>query len=421
MSNKKSEQFKSKHYLLAPQASTTTVLTLTSGSIYLSDSTEPKTSLQLVSPASGASQEFYIAASSEYAEGYITITYNTGVDITSTAECHLNFFLENTSWNQDTSGSFPNDTTTIIAKSSTKPSPSSPTLLVVTEPTGQKSSGVDSLYQVLNPEMVFLVDYYPENKTMLFRGNTPFDAPATDNGKQTVDFKKLHDYMEAKYVKETGKNDFPAFNTYNLRDICLQSQSSEGNSILWELESFGGKELSQLKGQVWYPSDKAEPQNQMCNWEIQPHNQPSNDVFDIDAVQKLSSWMSPKTAPDIFNIYYIHCASGHDRTGIVASAYMIANRKFSLKRSLIYGTTIAKLSSGSGQLQVNCKDLDGKNIGNIDSDRSRIQMIANVYDKTVLNIYNTLNPKATISELPQTALDENPSYVYSTYPWEKSL
>ena len=171
-----------------------------------------------------------------------------------------------------------------------------------------------------------------------------------------------------------------------------------------------------LKGQAWYSADRTEPQNYMCNVEVEP----SKDTFDLKTASKLSRWMSPKTAPDIFNIYYIHCASGHDRTGIVASAYMIENRKLSLLRSLIYGTTIAKLSSGIDKLQVNCIDLDGENAGKIDANRSRIQMISNVYDETILKIYNMHNPTTSTSEIPKKAMDVDPSYVYSTYPWGKS-
>lgn len=407
--------YTSENYIFSPQANTTAVLTLTSGAIYLSGSTTPQSSLKLVAPSSGAAQSFIIGGDSEYAEGYVTITYSVGGGSVQTAECHLNFFLASTSWNQDGQGSFPNDNTTIIPLASTE---GSPTNIPVTQPTGGGSSGVDSLYQVLNPEMVFLVDYYPENKTMLFRGNTPFNAPTTSNGQQSVDFAKLHQCMREKYESQTGNTDFPSINTYTLRDVCLQSTTSEGGSILWELESFGGTELSQLNNQVWVPADATVPQNQMCNWEIEPHNTQSNDAFDMEAVEKLSGWMNQANSDYV--IYYIHCASGHDRTGIVASAYLIKNRAFSLQRSLIYGTTLPKLTIQSTQMQVNCQDLDGSNKGQIDPHRSRLMMIANIYDETVLNIYNSINPTTPETTLPAEAMSIDPPYVYSTYPWSQS-
>ena len=407
-------KYTSGNYLLAPQANTTTVLTLTSGALYVAGSKKPQTILTLVAPASGAAQLFTIGNDSEYAEGYITISYTPTGGTQQTAECHLNFFLATTAWGQDTSGSFPNDNTTILPNAS---GTGSPTLLPVTIPTGANPSGIDTLYQVLDPSMVFLVDYYPEQKTMLFRGNTPFNTPATSNGQQSVDFDTLHSYMKAKYESQTGNTDFPAKGSYTLRDVCLQSTASEGGSILWELESFGGTSLTQLANQAWVPADATTPQNQMCNWEIEPHQAQANDAFDMEAVEKLNNWMSPATPNEHYYIYYIHCASGHDRTGIVASAYMIANRKFSLDRSLIYGTTLAKLSLTSGQMYANCTDLDGTNKGNTDPDRSRLMMIANIYDQTVLNIYNSINPTNPQSVLPANAMSTSPAYVYSTYPW----
>ena len=403
------------NYLLAPQASTTTVLKMMSGSITLNGSSTSQTTLTLVSPAIGISQLFTITNDSAYAEGYITITYTDAAGDQQTAECHLNFFLNTTAWAQDTPGSYPNDNTTIFPAAS---SGGLPTVIPVTEPTNGGGSGIDTLFQVLNPEMVYLVDYHPAHKTMLFRGNTPFNVPATDNGKQSVDFVTLHKYMKAKYESQTGNTDFPDIGSYTLRDVCLQSRQSERESIRWELESFGGKSVSQLKGEVWVPADAGTAINQMCNWEIEPHTQPGNDVFDAGRAQKLSAMMSPATPNPFYYIYYIHCASGHDRTGIVASSYIIANRSLSLQRSLIYGTTLAKLSTTGGQMYANCQDLDGTNKGNIDPDRSRLMMIASVYDTTVLNIYNTFNPGSPESAIPADALSTDPAYVYSTYPWD---
>ncbi len=410
--------YTSQNYLLAPQASTTTVLTLTSGTLCLNGSTTPLTSFTLVAPATGAAQLFTISNTSKYAEGYVTITYTPTGGTAQTAECHLNFFLGTTAWGQDTSGSFPNDDTSILPSAS---SGGVPTGIPVTAPAGNSGTGIDSLYQVLNPEMVFLVDYYPEHKTMLFRGNTPFNTPATNNGQQSVDFDTLHEYMKAKYEQQTGNTDFPEKGSYTFRDICLQSTASEGGSILWELESFGGTSLTQLAGQVWVPADATTAQNQMCNWEIEPHQAPANDTFDMDAVEKLNNWMSPATPNPFYYIYYIHCASGHDRTGIVASAYMIANRKFSLNRSLIYGTTLAKLPITSGQMYANCTDLLSSGTGSTDPSRSRLMMIANIYDQTVLNIYNSINNPATpVTALPADAMSTSPAYVYPTYPWQPS-
>ncbi|WP_259017166.1 hypothetical protein [Emticicia fluvialis] len=404
-------------YVLAPQPGVIAVLTLMSGTLTLEGSTESSTSLQV--PNTNNQNTFTVTNGSAYAEGVINITYSIkGISNPQTAECHINFFLGTTQWEQDSSGSFPLDNTTILPAKSSGPLP---TNFPVVPPTSGGSSGVDSLYQVLNPAMVFLVDYRPEHQTMLFRGNTPFAAPTADNGQQAVDFGSLHTYMENQYISQTGNTDFPAQGSYTLRDVCLQSQESEGQSILWELESFGGTSLNQLNTKTWVPADNSSntTQNQMCNWQIEPHTQPGNDVFDWDSVKQLSDWMCPKDPNTNFYIYYIHCASGHDRTGIVASAYMIVNRGLSLNHSLIYGTTLAKQSATSGQVYADCQDLDGTNKGNIDPDRSRLMMIAGIYDQTVLNIYNSQNnPDPAVTQLPAEAMSTDPAYVYSTYPWD---
>jgi len=261
--------------------------------------------------------------------------------------------------------------------------------------------------------MVFMVDYYPENNTYLFRGNTPFNTPDKNNGKQTVDFEKLHCYMQEKFEAQTGKKiSFPEYGSYILRDICLQSKSSEGGSILWELESFGGTELSQLSTKDWYPNKPNKPQ--IINWEIEPHALSKNDVFDLSCAKKLSDLINQKHK--IPHIYYIHCASGHDRTGLVASSYLVINRNLSLQKALICGTTISKLTSGSGNLRENCIDI---NTTTTNPNRSRVIMINKIYDETVLNIYNSFhNNKEPINSIPQKVRSKNPSYVYSTYPWE---
>jgi hypothetical protein len=155
----------------------------------------------------------------------------------------------------------------------------------------------------------------------------------------------------------------------------------------------------------------------MCNWEIEPHATPGNDVFDWHSAQKLSAMLA--ATQSVPYVYYIHCASGHDRTGIVASSYLIVNRGLDLKKALIQGTTIAKLPSDMGgtQLIVDCQDIDGSNKNGIDPDRSRVLMIAGIYDTTVLNIYNSQNPSSPLAAVPADAVSSDPAYVYSEYPW----
>lgn len=407
-----STQVYSYAYLFAPQAGTTVVVTLMSGAFSADVPSEPPNPLPSVTVTPGTTVTVY--NTSEYAEGYVTITGGSGSSAFS-AECHLNFLLGDADkpWALDTSGSYPNDNDTIIGAFSS----STPANIPVVQPSGASPSGVDSLYQVLDPYMVFLVDKHA-NGNMLFRGNVPFTAPTTANGPQSVDFDGLHAAMKAKYGSQTGLSDFPAKGSYILCDICLQSTQSEGGSILWELESFGGDALTQLADRAWYPATPAAPLNaQMCNWEIEPHTTPGNDVFDWHSAQKLSTMLSATQSQPY--IYYIHCASGHDRTGIVASSYLIVNRALDLKKALIQGTTIAKLPSDMAgtQLIVDCQDIDGSNKNGIDPDRSRVLMIAGIYDTTVLNIYNSQNSSSPVAAIPAEAVSSAPAYVCSEYPW----
>lgn len=408
----------SQEFNLAPEAGCKAVLSLTSGQINPEGGGQPTTTISAgtVGSSQGAAVQFTISnTGSEYAEGYVTITYEVeghGV----TCECHLNFCLSATDswWAQDTDA-FPHDNTTILPA---KSSGGTPIVLDVTQPTGGGGGGTDSLFQVLNPAMVFLVDYHEANKTYLFRGNTPFDAPKTNNGKQSVDFDALHTWMATRYEAETGDaGGFPAKGTYELRDVCLQDVASEGTSILWELESFGGAELSQLADDAWFPAQGSTTTPQMCNWPIQPHHQQSNDVFDLGRAEKLSAYMD--AAGDTPVVYYIHCASGHDRTGIVASTYLAINRGVSLQRAMIQGTTVAKLTNGGGQLIVDCGDVGDTN--KVDPDRSRVVMIADIYRTTVLNVFNSYQEKTKArpqaDSVPTEVTQRDPALVYSSYPW----
>ncbi|QNM96431.1 hypothetical protein [Chitinimonas koreensis] len=400
-------------YLFAPQAGTTVVVTLMSGAFSADVPAQPPTPLPSVTVVPGTTITIY--NDSAYAEGYVTISGGTGSGAWS-AECHLNFLLGNADqpWALDTKGQYPNDDATIIGAFSS----ATPDNIPVVQPSGAQPSGIDSLYQVLDPAMVFLVDV-AKSGNMLFRGNVPFTAPTVANGLQQVDFAGLHAAMQAKYQAQTGKTDFPAQGDYVLCDICLQSQASEGGSILWELQSFGGSDIAtDLAGRAWYPPTPAAPlEAQMCNWQIEPHATPGNDVFDQHSAQDLAKLMAATHAKP--RIYYIHCASGHDRTGIVASSYLIAGRGLGLEQALIQGTTVAKLPAGLGgqQLIVDCQDLDGANKGQTDPDRSRVLMIAPVYNTTVFNIYNAINSSSPVTAIPADATSADPAYVYSTYPW----
>lgn len=426
-------------YLLAPQANAVATVVLLSGSFSSTDATQTSISCGTLGATSGTALNFTIYNISAYAEGYVTIQYPTGPAVkgvypTATEECHLNFFLALTTdtsatgvgWQQDTKGAFPGDNLTILPPSCLGSDHPTPILLNPSQGSGG-NSGIDSLYQVLNPQIVFLVDCQA-NGNMLFRGNTPFAAPLVPNGNQAVDFKELHAYMktcyETQYPDAPAK--FPAMGSYVLRDICVQDPSSEGGSMTMELNGFlpsgtqpGSVPLTQID-QAWYPLTDATPTplRQMSNWQIEPHDNSSNDTTDQQTAKQLNTWMQQtETLP---HIYYIHCASGHDRTGILAATYlMYAYPSISLQQAFIQGTTINYVATPppGGQIHSGCVDIDQK--GNpADNTRSRLFLIADIYNQTITDIYNLINNPAPPATLPAPATQTTPPFVYSTYPWQ---
>lgn len=420
---------------LAPQLGTAATLTLLSGSLS-SSSTVTQVSAGTVGATTGSNADFTVYNDSQYAEGIVTLQYLASDGSTQSAECHVNFLLSssNPSWAQDTQGSFPSDNTTILLPNSSTYGTAQPIALPPTIPTASGGGGIDSLYQVLNPQVVFLVDKR-ENGNLLFRGNTPFAAPTVANGPQVVDFAGLDAVMRAQYALQCpdDPSGFPALGSYVLRDICIQSVDSEGGSIQMELNGFssGGVgtadvPLSEIY-QKWYPQPSAPlvpVLRQMSNWPIEPHLHKTNDKIDLATAQQLSTWMA--RAESLPHVYYIHCASGHDRTGILASTYLIVGRQMSLERALLSGTTIsyvppAQVPQG-GQIHTNCVDIDIGSTGNhpVDYSRSRLLLINEIYYHTIRLIYNLVNPDSKVSATPSdwTTSTGPAARVYSKYPWQ---
>jgi len=365
-----------------------------------------------VGGTASVTQVFTIHNISEYAEGELSVA--SVVDgAPNTAYCHVDYFLSGaTFWDRHV---LKDDDPSIIASTSLT------NTLAVAAPTKPSPGGVHSLFQTLDVAMVFLVDKH-SNGNMLFRGNSPMAEAKTDNGPQRIDFDTLHRYLEQRYKEQTGLADFPQKGDYVLCDVCLQSPASEGGAIAEELKSFGGDNLKQLAGQAWYPSAPVEKDGywvQMCNWSIEPDGvrTSQDDLFDYKMAMDLSAWIDGRKPNDKPHIYYIHCASGHDRTGIAASTYLIKNRMLGLSEAFVYGTTVAKLPKGPGrsQLQRNCDDMG---TSTLDPDRSRIMLISDVYNETVVNIYTLMNPKSPDPALSPASTSTDPAYVYPNYPWD---
>lgn len=418
-------------YLIAPSTLVTNVtLTLTQGGNFTASGpfTYPANAgpSQTVTPG----QAITLYSPSGYIDGYISCNYNGAYQ-----QCAMNFMLAGSPpWDVDSSGGFSNSAIIGGYDSSTANN------IPVVPPQSQGGGGTPSSFPVLDQYMVSLVDYYPlvipgdRPATYLFRGNVPFTTPPKANGTQSVDFTQLDAYLRQVYGAQTGNTDFPAIGDYLLVDICLQDLDSESGSIQWELNSFGATQppvdtpLTALAGGAAYPPFPETPWGcpalkrgaQMINWPVEPHGQQGNSTQDQGWAQQLSALM---TAPqfNIPTVYYIHCASGHDRTGLLASAYLVANRQLSLQRALIQGTTLYLWKPGmppaGGQLCYPCNLIvDGQPTTTPTTlPQARMTMIAEVYAQTVANIYNLIN--GTNETVPANATNTNPAYVYASYPW----
>lgn len=303
--------------------------------------------------------------------------------------------------------------------------------ITIQSPTDQNPSSLPSTLPNLNSELVFLLDKNV-NGNMLFRGNEPLKPGLKC---QDIDFHTLHNCLKTKYQRQTGLDNFPEMGKYILRDIAFLGHNINGELpiLLAEVGTFGALELSQVD-QKWYP---ASPKNfssgmkaQVSNWNVEPAE--TSTALDVEMIKNLSTWMNTDSPYKDANhnpipvIYYIHCSSGHDRTGMISSGYLMHHYGLGLTDAFILGTTIHKLNASyGGNLVTNCKDFVSKEI---DSNRSRCFVAGTqanpTYNNGILNIYNTLHSTA-VTELPSKAVSGDPAinntgqaYVFSHYPWD---
>ncbi len=369
--------------------------------------------------ATGAALQIEVESENGYADGQITIEYDTS----KSAWCSIDFLLGHTTpWDVPTSSG---QATSILHYDST-----TPTNVAISVPApGGGGSGVAESCQPLNPEMVFVVDYDEATGNVFVRGNCPLAPPKEAWGTQHIDFQAVHDILSTRFEEATG-GAFHDLGAYVFNDVNLQGWVSEKLYLDWELASIGGQHLEVLANQAWYPTRAEDPYRdpktgmlcRMVSYPVNPDAVAGSplDAFDQGCAQHLSTWMSTPPGPTgLPNVYYVHCASGHDRTGIVSSSYLLSHYpSWSLDEAFIRGTTVHLLGSGSGQLQPVCSVIDGADKGKTSTRFSRVMMIAEVYNQTVENIYNTVRgTTATPSTLGAQATATNPAWVYSGFPW----
>lgn len=364
----------------------------------------------------GSAIQFTAANVGGYISGYVSVDYGTSGD---SASCNINFNIGASTAPWTVSAS-PTNADILNYNSDT------PTNMAVSVP-NTVPSGIAANCQPFDKSMTFMVDQDTTSTNILFRGNCPLAAPSKSRGPQAIDFTTVHAILAERYNEETGGT-FPDIGDYVFCDVNLQSPTSEALYLQYELESVGGgSDISILDSQKWSKSGTTTPPDLtkvykdpttgmlccMVNYSIEPSATlgSSSDNFDQGCAKNLTTWMGKDSTKPY--VYYIHCASGHDRTGIVASTYLMQKYPtMSLDESFIRGTTVHKLNGGTGQLKPNCTYLNGPDEGKTSSKFSRVTLIADNYNETVENIYNTLrSTKESLSTQATTAV------VYDNYPW----
>jgi len=318
------------------------------------------------------------------------------------------------------------DTTTVTVQKITEANPSVP----------------PSSAQVLRPSQVFLVDWDINNKTILVRGNSPLGEES--KGGQTINFANLQSAIVNACTAAHGPT-LADLGNYVLHDIALLSSAEE---YIWANEyfSFTGNSGEPNSAQrTWFPStptplrgiNSGTPTGQMSRWNVEPVDATVGSVKPtilIDLVTHLKTWM--ETPEEVYNVYYIHCASGHDRTGMVASTYLAYKSLTSsiplgpvatqIDKSFIYGTTLQHQSSTGGDIVQECYNFGTTTLS---SSKSRCFLADENYNDTFLTALMNLVPPSEGtyslgSDTTRTPSNESGSsakpYVMAQYPFSEA-
>lgn len=374
-------------------------------------------------------------ADDPWAEIEVTVTYPEQFDATSST-CHLYLKAEGENWLWKVITYMQGDNDSIVANG---PGPSTSNSIQFQMPTAANPTAPPSEFQALDPSVVFLLDWNRGNGNMLFRGNEPL-APVTSN--QLIDFQTLHQVLLTRYEQQTGRSDFPSIGSYVLRELAFLGPD-EKPTLDRLLLSYGGTPgQGQLDNQAWYPPTATPLPHpapagmlaQLSNWNVEPSADApgqSHPVLDLDVqcAQQLATWMNQQD--DQPHIYYIHCASGHERTGMESAGYFMAQYQLAASEAFILGTTIRYVSGTPGANIVQPCDFVGTSTRS--NSRARCFPAGNPagqvgYNQTVIDMYNAMN-KVSNGALSKIAISgdvgtgqqgtpPNPAYVYPCYPWE---
>ncbi|MCE9687152.1 hypothetical protein LZP73_13215 [Shewanella sp. AS16] len=388
---------------------------------------KPVESVKLDAPAT--SVDFSVEGG-DYVSAIVDVNYNLSGGKTTQSQCNICFVMDPSSsfvW-QATGVPAQGDNPSIFLPGTGSNATEHKVATVKVRVATQANPDVPpSSAKVLSPSQVFLVDWNPADKSILVRGNAPLGQEQPD-GSQPIDFLNL----QSAIVEACGAAGGPTLaelGNYVLHDIALLSDAEE---YIWgdEFMSFSGNTGAPNGAtQTWFPATATvlpgfattTPTGNMARWNIEPDNV---GTLLADLVDKLQGWMN--TADEVYHIYYIHCASGHDRTGMVAATYL-ANKKLGsivpgesaahlVDSAFIMGTTLMKQSVSGGDIVASCVELG--TLATISPSRSRCFLADGDYNDTFLKAVGILQPANTPYALGADTGRTPKAYVATLYPWE---
>ena len=398
----------------------------------------------IVSGVGGESISFK-AEGADYISAIVSMTYadSSKPTKTITSVCNICLILvANNPFVWQVTGTYAQgDNTTIFLPgtvSGNDPSEHQSGTIEVRIPTEVNNPNVaPSSAKVLRPSQVYVVDFDATKKTLLVRGNSPLGPEATGGG-QLIDFQNLEEAIVTA-CKSAGISNTWSSN-YELYDVSLLSAAEE---YIWanEYNSFGGSGAAPKTDEQWIPTDlfklpgldaSSSAKGTWSRWNVQPDK--IGTVLS-DLVKMLKKGMAKNTTENL-KIYYIHCASGHDRTGMVSACYLAskaldknpvsAKIDTEVDKAYVMGTTLLKQPTTGGDIVATCYDWTG---GAVSATKSRCFPVLNSgYTTTLLKALSLLNANKSSYSLDakakaKTLVNETTpkSYVVEDYPFMEIL
>lgn len=271
-------------------------------------------------------------------------TEQTQPEWRSPASCHLYFKPAGLDWIWN-GAAIAGDNVTLLAHGE---GPHSDSAIEFQPPAQPNHAKGPRYFPCLDANRVSLLDRSAAGN-MIFRGNAPLSPMP---GYPLIDFDTLHATLKLAYFNLTGLTDFPEKGRYVLRDIALLDGRAEGKMLLRELMSFGGSDAPrELKSREWFPAaptlvSRSGILAQMAHWPVSAFDALSESALDVTKLgaTQLRLWMNRREA--LPQIYYIHCADGHERAGILSAWYLLTSREMSLSDAYMLGASLNGCPAG---------------------------------------------------------------------------